>query len=299
MTNERINTWNKIGTDISEAANINEALQISGLNYQVEKSNIYLPNGYEIPGKYATKISGTDKVFGIVGDDYEIVQNSEAFSFVDGIIPEGLKFVKAGETKAMNYIIAEMPERYILDDKFTPYIIFQNSHQGYCTVKAAICALRIVCQNQFTTAFKNAENAVSLRHSSSVHDKLVEAQQVLSFQSTYMDTFTKQAEEMALKKFSNYQVENILNQLFKVPEDATMRKLNKIEENRDLFLTAYNADDNFNFRGTAWGLVNAFADYNTHRSVKNTETADINKFVDVTLEPRKMDRFISLVLNAA
>ena len=83
-------SWNKVGTSIREANSVKEALQIAGLDYEVVKAPIYLSNGSRIKDQFATKIKGSDKVFGIVGKDYTIVQNEEAFSFVDGIISEAV-----------------------------------------------------------------------------------------------------------------------------------------------------------------------------------------------------------------
>lgn len=296
MNTIRTNTWANIGTDISKANNINEALEISGLNYEVVKAPIYLSNNHRIKNQFATKKKGTDEVFGIVGKDYEIVQNSEAFSFVDGIIEEGLTFVKAGETSWMNYIIAKLPEQYILDDKFNPYIIFQNSHAGITTLKAAICPLRIVCSNQFTRAFRNADNKISIRHNASIHSKMNEAQQVLKFAANYMDKFNAEATKLAVTNLSDSTINNIIDNYFVIDENATTRKANSIEENRNIFLNAYNAEDNINFVGTAWGLVNAFSDYITHLDPKRkTKDGELNKFVRVTLHNDAMEKFMNLV----
>ena len=60
-------TWNKVGTNIREANSVKEAMQISGLDYEVVKAPVYLSNGHRIPGQFATKKKGTDEVFGIVG----------------------------------------------------------------------------------------------------------------------------------------------------------------------------------------------------------------------------------------
>lgn len=291
-------TWNKVGMNIREATSVKEALHISGLDYEVVKAPIYLSNGKKIPGQFATKKKGTDDVFGIVGKDYTIVQNEEAFSFVDSIISEGLTFEKAGETAWMNYIIASLPEQYILDDGFKPYIIFQNSHAGATTLKAAICPLRIVCQNQFTVAFRNSTNKIALRHSSSILSKLDEAQQILKFQASYMDSFAKEAERMATTKFSTEQINSIIDNTFLVKEDDSTRKANSIEENRQIFLNAYNAEDNQNFIGTAWGLVNAYSDFITHIEPKRkTDKSDMSKFVQVTFNPQAMEKFINIVKN--
>ena len=39
-------TWNKVGTNIREANSVKEAMQISGLDYEVVKAPIYLSNGH-------------------------------------------------------------------------------------------------------------------------------------------------------------------------------------------------------------------------------------------------------------
>ena len=289
-------TWNKVGTDISEANSVKEALQISGLDYEVVKAPIYLSNGHRIKDQFATKKKGTDEVFGIVGKDYTIVQNEEAFSFVDGIISEGLTFIKAGETSYMNYIIASLPEQYILDDKFKPYIIFQNSHAGTTTLKAAICPLRIICQNQFTMAFRNSENKISIRHSSSIHEKMDEAQHILQFNAEYMDSFNKMANKMAANKIGDEKALDIIDKYFLVDDNASTRKVNSNEEKKAILLNAYNAEDNQNFRGTQWGLVNAFSDYITHLDpARKTNKSNISKFVNVTFNNGLMNNFINMV----
>ena len=289
-------TWNKVGTDIREANSVKEALQVSGLDYEVVKAPIYLSDGHRIKDQFATKKKGTDEVFGIVGKDYTIVQNEEAFSFVDGIISEGLTFVKAGETSYMNYIIASLPEQYILDDKFKPYIIFQNSHAGATTLKAAICPLRIICQNQFTMAFRNSENKISIRHSSSIHEKMDEAQHILQFNAEYMDSFNKMANEMAANKIGDEKALDIIDKYFLVDDNASTRKVNSNEEKKAILLNAYNAEDNQNFRGTQWGLVNAFSDYITHLDpARKTNKSNISKFVNVTFNNGLMNNFINMV----
>ena len=290
-------SWNKVGTSIREANSVKEALQIAGLDYEVVKAPIYLSNGSRIKDQFATKIKGSDKVFSIVGKDYTIVQNEEAFSFVDGIISEGLTFEKAGETSYMNYIIASLPEQYILDDGFKPYVIFQNSHAGATTLKAAICPLRIVCQNQFTAAFKNSENKISLRHSSSIHEKMEEAQHILQFTANYMNDFNNQAIKMATTKISEDKVKEIVDQYFLVDDNASTRKVNSNEEKKVILLNAYNAEDNQNFRGTAWGMVNAFSDYITHIDPsRKTEKSDVSKFINVTFNSGLMNNFIEMVM---
>ena len=184
----RTATWNRIGTAISKAQNVEEALNIANLNYEVEKVPVFLENGFQVPGAFATKKVGMEDTFGVVGEKYEVVQNLEAFNFVDTLIPEGMKFIKAGETTKMIYIIASLPDTYILDDKVTPYLIFQNSHCGKSTLRATITPLRIICQNQFNWAFRKASNKITIRHTRSAKERLEAAKSILLHVGEEVDT---------------------------------------------------------------------------------------------------------------
>jgi hypothetical protein len=60
------------------------------------------------------------------------------------------------------------------------------------------------------------------------------------------------------------------------------RQIQNFDNARNDFLACYNSDDNQNFKGTAWGVMNGAADYLTHhRSVRKTHPDTI--FVNTTL----------------
>lgn len=289
----RTATWNRIGTAISKAQNVEEALNIANLNYEVEKVPVFLENGIKVPGAFATKKVGTEDTFGVVGEKYEVVQNLEAFNFVDTLIPEGMKFIKAGETSKMIYIIASLPDTYILDDKVTPYLIFQNSHCGKSTLKATITPLRIICQNQFNWAFRKASNKITIRHTRSAKERLEAAKDILLRNSEYLDQFKLEAEKLATTKITKGQLDAVIQTTFPISSEANAKSIAKTEEKRERFLTAYNAEDNQNFKGTAWGLVNAYSDFTTHKELrKSTESAMENHFIKTTLKGEGLAPFI-------
>ena len=289
----RTATWNRIGTAISKAQNVEEALNIANLNYEVEKVPVFLENGFQVPGAFATKKVGMEDTFGVVGEKYEVVQNLEAFNFVDTLIPEGMKFIKAGETTKMIYIIASLPDTYILDDKVTPYLIFQNSHCGKSTLRATITPLRIICQNQFNWAFRKASNKITIRHTRSAKERLEAAKSILLQNSEYLDQFKLEAEKLATTKITKGQLDAVIQTTFPILPEANAKSITKIEEKREKFLLAYNAEDNQNFKGTAWGLVNAYSDFTTHKELrKETETAMENHFIKTTLKGEGLTPFI-------
>lgn len=295
----RTTTWNNIGTSISKAKNIDQALSIANLNYTVEKVPVFLENGYKVPGAFATKKIGTDETFGVVGEKFELVQNEEAFEFVDTLLPEGMKFIKAGETPKMVYIIASLPDTYILDDKVTPYLIFQNSHCGKSSLRATITPLRIVCQNQFNWAFRKASNKITIRHTRSAKERLETAKDILLRNSEYLDQFKLEAEQLAKQKVTTGQLDTIIKTTFPYSPDANAKSIATTDEKREKFLLAYNSEDNQNFKGTAWGLVNAYSDFITHKELrKDTPTALENHFIKTTLKGEGINSFINTMAQA-
>ena len=81
--------FNDIGTQITGTQKTAEALKISGLDYQVEKKEIYLADGTLVKDKFATVRKDTNDILGVVGKNFNIVQNQQAFSFIDEIIGNG------------------------------------------------------------------------------------------------------------------------------------------------------------------------------------------------------------------
>lgn len=285
MTNTRTATWTNVGSNITKATTVEEALMLSHLDYTVEKVPVFLENGTPIPGAFCTKKEGSDETFGVVGSQFEIVQNIEGFDFINSMIPEGLKFLKAGENHKFIYIIAQLPSFDLMGDKVTPHVIFQNSHCGSTTLKATIAPLRIVCENQFNLTFRKAANKISLRHTKSIKGRLHTAQEVLIHSSEYLDEFQKQAILMAQAKVSKAKVDSFLDTIFEVKADFNPTQTKNMEEKRTRFLAAYQAEDNQNFIGTQWGLVNAYTDYVTHKPLKkDTPTALENHFIKSTLK---------------
>lgn len=290
----RTSTFANIGTDISACKTSEEVLNAAGLNYNVIKKSIKYEgaNGteYIYPDKVLTVNESTDSVFGVVSSKYEICQNRDAFNFIDyiGNDTEGFEYVKAGEisngvSNGLVYIIAKIPDITLLGDTLTPYIIFQNSHDGMNSVKATVSPLRIVCQNQFNLAFKESSNTVRIIHSSQMDTRLVTARNMMHDVATYMTTFEDTAESLATKKVSQDQIIKIFNDVFKYnPEKMTNRQVTNFEMNRAEFLSCYKAEDNQNFVGTAWGVLNGAADYLTHHQGQR-KTSQEAMFVNTSL----------------
>ena len=293
MSNTRTATWENIGTDVSSASKVNDVLMQAHLDYEVHKEPVQLESGFIVPNYVAT-VKDDGSFMGMVGSNYEICQNTEAFSFVDYIDAE-LDFVKAGETHTgLIYIIAKMPEFDLLGDTVEPYILFQNSHNGRYTIKACISPLRIVCQNQLAMSFKNSSNTINIRHSQQMNWRLESAKHIMASTADYINNLKAQAEHYAGIKLSESEITRVIKEFFPLKDEMSDKQKNNIEKQRADFIRAYNEEDNFNFRGTAWSLINAYSDYLTHRPTKQTKNIAENQFMAVTLSPN-FANFLSVI----
>ena len=298
----RTSTFATLGTGISGLQSSEEVLNATGLNYNVVKKDMYFRDdqGAEqyYPDKKFTVVEGTDRVLGVVSTKYEVCQNRDAFSFIDyiGRDVEGFEYVRAGETSSgLIYIIAKIPNVTILGDKITPYIIFQNSHDGQNSIKATICPLRIVCQNQFNLSFRQSPNTVRIIHSTKMDARMLTAREIMKDVSGYMQTFEDAATALSKQKIAYADVIQIFNDVFKYdPDRMSDRQRRNFTASRNDFLSCYNSDDNQNFIGTAWGVINGAADYLTHHKTSKSANQEFT-FINTTLLATTLNHIYSRV----
>ena len=292
-------TWNGLGTDAVKN-DYRDLLKRADLDYEVVAEDLYVKHeGTEllVPGKKVILREDTSDIFGIVSDRYKLCKNEDAFDFVENI--EDVNLVKAGSAGGMVWMIGELPEISVLGDSVKPNLIFQNSHDGSCSIKTTICMLRMVCQNQFVGSFANSPATISIQHSGDLDGKLSAARQTMQSVYEYVKNYDKVANTLARKKLTSKSFDQIVEGFFKIPDEASQRTVNYIMDRRDRFYAAYDADDNQNFKGTKWGVINAYSDLITHEEfARKTSNWQMNRFM-YSLNPSTMDNFMEMVEAAA
>ena len=265
--NARKTYFDGIGTKLNGIQKTEQAIQLSGLDYTVEKQPIYLANGNEIPNKFATVRTDTNEALGIVGKNYQVVQNIEGFSFLDELTGNGgADFECAGSIGNGKgaYMLARTDKLKILDDDFDPYMLFINSHDGSSPVKCMFTPIRTFCSNCLALATKQASVNLTVRHNSTVKDKLQIAQGVMKQHTAYISDIRKDAEILATTQFTKEQFENALYTLIKVKEGASETLQERAETARLGLMSAYNQHELQNFNNTGWKALQAVADYASH-----------------------------------
>lgn len=291
----RTATWENIGTDVKECKNnLDEILRKANLDYTVITQPVTVGNSDTPSDKWKAIVRESDgHVYNIAKQSYTVCQNREAFDFINEL--GNVTIEKAGESQSgMIYIIGKLDSINVLGDEFTPYAIFQNSHNSDFALKTAIVPLRMVCQNQFSAAFGDANNTVTIKHTPGITSSLQDAKIIQQSSLDYMKEFARKAEFFATNKVN---VNKAIELLIPIKDDASERTANRLEEARSLLRTAYMADDNGNFRGTAWGILNAVTDYTTH-SISPRSKGE-SRFTSSILYPDFQKKAIGLIYSGA
>lgn len=175
--------WHGLGTKVQEAPDSKEALRLAGLDWKVLQEPIRTAQGEAVPG-YKANVRDVDrKVLGVVTDRYKVIQNEEAFAFVDSLLGEGVRFETAGslqEGKSV-WLLAHLPHEYIISgERISPYLVFSNTHDGSGAVKAAITPIRVVCNNTLNLALSTAKRSWSMIHTGDIKDKIISIDEMLN-----------------------------------------------------------------------------------------------------------------------
>lgn len=201
--------WHGLGTIVEDYPTSSEALRFAGLDYKVEKRNLFTYGDdtdpetedndivmewrVDVPNHYATVRTDTEEVLGVVGKDYEIVQNVQAFEFFDNIIggSGGIQYETAGALGKGEriFITAKLPDyiRVGRNDCIEKYLFLTTSHDGYGSITAAFTPVRIVCNNTLNAALHNNTNCIRLKHTVNVQDRLKVAHRLLGISSRLAD----------------------------------------------------------------------------------------------------------------
>lgn len=280
--------WHGQGTSIDHFMTSLEALEHSGLNWDVLSKPIQVCGGKKIDG-YTANVRSTDgAVLGVVGKRYKIVQNRDAFGFVDGIIGEGCAaYDTAGSLNGGKtvWMLVKLDQTSLVDDATDNYLCFANTHDGSGSVKVCITPVRVVCNNTLNAALTGAKRILRMRHTTNVDRRIEEAKEVLGLTARYQVELSEFAEAMAKKKVDDLQLKAILNSIFdpKGEKPTDLQKRNA-EESKQAFYVCYAAPDIAKFAGTAWGAINAMSDLVghslPHRQTKTYDEMNWGRIMD-------------------
>ncbi len=316
--------WHKLGTVFDGPLTVKEALHYSHADYKVVLQPLVAltPNiqremeegsvmGLQvanaiIPNKKVTMRLDTQKVLGLVSDNYGVVQNEDAFKFIDMLVTgkmtdqEHTPVIETagvlGEGERV-FVTAKFPNDIILEnnsnDRVEMYIVFTTSHNGEGAVNCLVTPVRVVCNNTLNFALNHHRGKLSLRHSPNIMKRLdlrnlENAEFVHKTLNTY-DIFKNSLESefkhLANIKLAENDLMRILAEISFEPEDLEIlsitqdfyhreisrRSINRMSLMRDVVESG--VGQNIGNKGTGLWLINGVTSYfQNEAKYKNKET---------------------------
>lgn len=293
--------WHGMGVRLENAPDSHEALIAAGLDWKVEQKDVFV-NGAVAEGYKANVRDRDNSILGIVSDRYKVVNNEDAFAFVDNLVDgSATKYETAGSLRNGKtvWMLAKMPDEKILGDDIEQYLCFTNTHDGTGSVKVFFTPIRVVCANTLSAAIEGSPRSWYATHAGNIQGKFHEAQETLFKAKQAMEALKSDADILVKKKLSDLQIAAIINNLFpEVKDDMSNRQKENIMTMKKKFINCYNMDDLQNFKGTGWGVVNAAADYAAHQSVTSRNPYTESRFGQVVFDNQFLNKARKLVISA-
>ena len=317
--------WHGLGVVLDDyPKSIDEALDKAGLGWKVTHGDVLVVKAPEwtddfgarhpaelIPAKgfKANVREDTGEVLGIVSDEYEVVDNRDAFRFLDALIGSEMYFETAGSLWGGRrvWVLARLPEYVELGgDLSATYAYVANSHDGSMAVTSAATPVRIRCANTLGVALrqaehgKNAERTFRFRHTGDLVAKFAEARKVLGMTINYERQFKVIADRLALEPISAHRLEHrVLRRLWVIDEGMGRRARENRERTIENVLGIFQGrgpagDTTGNSPGTKWTAFNAVAEHLDYGRRYTTRTNQVQRsFEDTALKQRALELVVA------
>ncbi|MCA8939816.1 MAG: DUF932 domain-containing protein [Planctomycetes bacterium] len=287
--------WHGLGTLIPRPVPSYEALELSGLDWDVELQSKFLEGeekmlyewdeeaedhvpvlvktlGQRVPKDFSVVRKTDGHILGrSVGAVYSTIQNTEGFKFLDSLVDDDLiLYEAAGSLKGGSKVwmlarIEGEPYRVKGVDDVVPYLLATNSHDGQSSFRVFPTAVRVVCANTLSLALsQRGDRGISIRHSGDINRKIDEAKMVFGEAQKRFEQFCRQAELLAQRTLTGEELETFVNALYPSKEPVSR----KVDANREQFYEEFAGGDGEHtitaLEGTAWDAFNAVTRLTNH-----------------------------------
>ncbi len=274
--------WHRLGRVFDRPMTLEEAVTAARAGYPVWKVPVWAeittengPSLVQIEDRAATVRPHPEKpgeylALGVVGTDYTVVTNWQAFSFLDDLprlhpeivspdrpLIETLGVLGKGERA---FATLKLPREITVageEDTTNLYVAIVTSHNGSLALTGCVTPVRMVCQNTVTAGLRRAVRTWRFHHTGGIKGRMAEARQTLDLTYAYADTFEAEAREMLVAMTTDQQA-RALHKVWDLPKDAGEQTIRNRDAKIENILDLAAGDP---AAGTAWGLWNGYVEW--------------------------------------
>lgn len=277
--------WHKLGKQVPKTITIAEAIKAAGLDWSVVLKPLFtqdedgLLTDKQAPAM-ATVRSDNGRILGVVGQQYKVLQNSEAFAFFQPFLDSGAAHLEtAGALKHGKrvWVMAKVDggkADVVGGDSVEQYILLSNSHDGSLAIRVGFTNVRVVCNNTLTAA--EGENSgsklIRIKHTGNPQEALQMVQEAMNLAKAEFETTVEQYKKMAATKINRADMEKFIRVVFNLKSEESAERTSKVLESV-LRLAENGRGTNIEgVKGTMWGLYNAATEYVAHERGRSEDS---------------------------
>lgn len=251
--------WHELGTVIpGGTSDVEEVLKLAAIDFEVHRRPVEYRTSLEggtrvLPEHFVTVRGDTGAGLGVVGSKYEVLQNADAFTFLQDLVDKyDVTWESAGAVRDGRrvFISLRLPEAVTVDaaginDQIIPFIAALNSHDGSSMLHVVVTPWRPVCANTERFALRDAHTRWGVRHTRNVRDRIDEARRTLGLSVRYFEAFAAEEEALARTELAVAQFQQVIDDLWHPPADgAPTRTRNNHGRRREELTDLYTANAN-------------------------------------------------------
>lgn len=269
--------WHSLGTRVPDDLTPEQMLDAAGLNWEVEKIEAFAKvGGKKVSVDRSALVRKTDnKILGVVSNDWNPVQNAEAFEFFNDFIAEGdMEMHTAGSLSdgQIVWALAKVKSGFSLfgGDEVESYLHFTNFHKYGFSTDVRFTPIRVVCNNTLTLSLNTkVEKMVKISHRREFNGDNVKL--MLGIAADKLAKYKEMAQFLGSKRASNENVVDYFKRVFPVSGGDNAKK--EISKNAGVALGILETQPGAEFaRGTWWQAFNSVTYLTDHLAGRTADT---------------------------
>lgn len=276
--------WHGLGVSVPSDLTPEQMLEAAKLNWEVQKFPTFAvldendPESVIETGQSALVRMSDKKMLDVVSDDWNPVQNAEAFEFFNEFVMAGdMEMHTAGSLRDGQIVwgLAKIKESFELfeGDQIDSYLLFSNFHKYGFSTDVRFTPIRVVCNNTLTLSLNSkVERMVKISHR-----KQFDASQVkdmLGIATDKLEKYKEMAQFLGSKKAKHESIVEYFERIFPLSKVTEEDKAEgKRSKNADLALGILHTQPGSEYaEGSWWQPFNAVTFMTDHLVGRSPDT---------------------------
>jgi len=270
--------WHGLGIEVPADLTPTQMLDAAGLNWNVEKVTAYATiGGKQVDiGQSALVRSSDNKILDVVSNDWNPVQNEDAFDFFNEFVAAGdMEMHTAGSLKDGQIIwgLAKVKESFELfkGDQIDSYLLFSNFHKYGFSTDVRFTPIRVVCNNTLTLSLNSkVERMAKISHRKVFEPTAVK--EMLGIATNKLAKYKEMAQFLGSKMAKDENVVEYFKRIFPLTT-SNEDKSNDLSKNAKVALDILHTQPGAEYaEGTWWQPFNAVTYMTDHLVGRSADT---------------------------